>query len=492
MRSKKNILIFASIGSIIAVILCMLIAVLMVFPKRFPAFPTAEGFAAYTTTGGRQGKVYHIKTLEDNNEEGSLRHALNQKGPRTIVFDVDGVISLKSPLIINNGDLTIAGQTAPKDGICLKDNHVVINADNIIIRYIRIRPGENTQEPALLAKNRKNIIIDHCSFSWSVNDIVSLYDNANLTLQWSIISESINSLANISEGKGASLGGYGISIHHNLFANNSEHNPLFMQGHYKSDNEIEHVDFRNNVISNWASNSAQGLFRGRNNIVNNFFQAGPATKMNVCSQFVEISYKNAPKNIKQKVNPILYITGNINNINPIHTIDNRMGVIPNNAYILTGKNALISPYQFFHEPISMQSAQKAYEQVLKYAGASKYRDTVDKRLITEVETGIYKRANSIRGILFNTAGEDLKYDKGIPSVDSDNDGMPDEWEIKNGLNPYNSSDGSIINPQTGYTNLEQYLNSLTANIDKEQSRHQTISMDWFLLQCQKLANLIKR
>ena len=175
-----------SIFSII-VILGILIFALLVWqtPRQMYAFPSAEGYGAFTS-GGRSGVVYHVRTLEDKNELGTLRYAVNQKGPRTIVFDVSGIIELKSPLVIQNNDLTIAGQTAPGDGICIKDFPVIVNADNIIIRFLRFRLGDNSNESALVIKNRHDIIIDHCSMSWAAIDNATLYNNRKLTMQWCI------------------------------------------------------------------------------------------------------------------------------------------------------------------------------------------------------------------------------------------------------------------------------------------------------------------
>lgn len=491
--SKRNIMLLSIVGIAILIAFMIVFALTITTPKKIFAFPSAEGFGAYTT-GGRGGAVYHVKTLEDTESEGSLRYAINQKGARTIVFDVDGIIPLKSPLIVNNGNLTIAGQTSPRDGICLKDFPMIINADNVIMRYVRIRTGEKMDSPGLIAHNRRNIIIDHCSFSWSPRNNIAIYDNADTTIQWSIISESLTDFRDEYRGEGALLGGFGLSIHHNLFADNFQHNPDFLQGNHKSDNELENVDFRNNVISNWGINSAQGLYRGENNIVNNYFNVGPATEIEVCSQFVEISYKNSPKNTHQKVKPILYISGNINNINPIQTKDNWMGVSPNNTYIITSKNALLTRRQFHHEPITMHSAKRAFDKVVKFAGASKSRDANDEQIIRAIETGKYIKQGTLNGLIDSpkdTGGYSI-YKTAPPLVDSDNDGMPDEWEYRHNLEPYASFDGNEKTLDKDYTNLEVYLNSLTADITKEQALNYTISNDLLMLNIQKLANLIKR
>ena len=193
--------------------------------KQTYAFPSAEGYGAFAK-GGRGGVVYHVRTLEDNYNVGSLRYAIEQKGPRTIVFDVSGIIELKSPLVIKNNDLTIAGQTAPGDGICIKNHPVIINADNVIVRFIRFRLGDRLDESnALVVKNRHDVIIDHCSISWATAENIKIYNNQKLTMQWCIISEALD--INQLKSNGAILGGYSASYHHNLFANNLRSNPKF-------------------------------------------------------------------------------------------------------------------------------------------------------------------------------------------------------------------------------------------------------------------------
>ncbi|HQI43666.1 MAG TPA: pectate lyase, partial [Dysgonamonadaceae bacterium] len=252
------------------------------------AFPGAEGFGRYTT-GGRGGEVYYVTTLEDDNDEGTLRYAIAQKGPRTIIFNVAGTIFLKSNLRITNGDITIAGQSAPGKGICIAGGPVTLNSNNIIIRYLRFRVGDKTegQPDGLGGSQNKNVIIDHCSISWSVDECCSIYGGENLTVQWCMITESLRT-AGHSKGKhgyGAIWGGSKASFHHNLLAHHESRVPRL--GPHVSTQEREYVDMRNNVFYNWAGAGCYGGEGMKVNIVNNYYKPGPATPKN------KISYRIA-------------------------------------------------------------------------------------------------------------------------------------------------------------------------------------------------------
>ncbi len=467
----------------IVVILGILIFALMVWqtPRQIYAFPSAEGYGAFTT-GGRSGVVYHVRTLEDKNELGSLRYAINQKGPRTIVFDVSGIIELKSPLVIQNGDLTIAGQTAPGDGICIKDFPVIVNADNIIIRFIRFRLGDKSNESALVIKNRHDIIIDHCSMSWAPIDNATLYNNRKLTMQWCILSEALNKGA--KNGLGATLGGYSSSYHHNLFASNKTNNPTFYKSTHKNLLDIETVDFRNNVLYNWATSSINGAESGNYNIVNNYFKFGPATNIPSRSQILEIPNANRPG--------IVYVNGNYVHTNPLQTNDNWMGVYPNMDYIRTSKNPVLTRAEFDHEPVTLHSASRAYQQVLAFAGAADKRDFVDNRITQAVETYITGASDS-RGLISspNDVGGYPEYKTAIPEIDSDGDGIPDDWEFSHNLNPYDGGDGKSMTV-SGYTNLEIYLNELVADLVKQQNQKALPTFDTLKMLVQATTNKFKK
>lgn len=452
-------------------------------PRRTTAFPSAQGYGAFTT-GGRGGDVYHVTTLEDTGNLGSLRYAVNQNGPRTIVFDISGIIELNSPLTIKKNDLTIAGQTAPGDGICIKNYPVTVDADNVIIRFVRFRLGDQSQGSSLIVKNRRDIIIDHCSMSWASNDNVTLYNNMNLTMQWSIISEAL-SKRNSNSGPGATLGGYSASYHHNLFASNRNNNPQF----YRNNNPqnklfFETADFRNNVLYNWGSSSIEGSDSGVYNIINNYYKFGPATQIASRSQIVDIS--NSTKR------GFVYVSGNYVHTNPLQTNDNWMGVYPNTEYIKTSQNPRLTRFEFDHAPVTLHSAERAYDKVLKYAGVSNNPDFVDNRITQAVET-YFLGAATPNGLISSPAevGGYPEYKCNIPELDSDGDGIPDNWEFNHNLNPYDGGDGKSLT-KSGYTNLEVYLNGLVENITREENKNPILNIDNIKLLIQNLANKLKK
>ncbi|MBG7610730.1 right-handed parallel beta-helix repeat-containing protein, partial [Polaribacter sp. BAL334] len=257
------------------------------------AFPTAEGFGKHAT-GGRGGLTYVVTNLNDDGE-GSLRQGIIKSEPRIIVFAISGTIELKSKLDVNKGkgSLTILGQTAPGEGITIKGFPFTIKADNVIIRYLRFRMGDenNVQGDAIGAKNTSNVIIDHCSISWGTDENASFYDNQNFTLQYCIISEALNRSVHEkgAHGYGGIWGGVKASFHHNLIANNNSRNPRFSGSKTTQNSENEFVDFRNNVIFNWGENSIYGGENGSYNIVNNYFKAGPATTSSKINRIVSPS-----------------------------------------------------------------------------------------------------------------------------------------------------------------------------------------------------------
>jgi hypothetical protein len=427
------------------------------------AFPGAEGYGR-NTTGGRGGAVYIVTTLADSATKppiGSLRWALNKTGPRTVAFAVSGTIELKHRLTISEGDVTIAGQTAPGDGICIKNNTVYIDADNVIIRYIRFRCGNDaaSDEPldAISGIRHKNIIIDHCSMSWSVDETGSFYDNENFTLQWCLISESLYNAGHPKgeHGYGGIWGGMGASFHHNLLASHTSRNPRFCGARYHPDTkETEIVDFRNNVIFNWGFNSSYGGELGQQNMVNNYFKAGPATKKSAINRIVE-PYDSLGK---------WYINGNYVAGFMKITADNWAGGVQGDFGQVPYIKAT-SPFAF--APVITHYAEKAYKLVLKDAGATlPKRDALDARIISETMSGRCAYGDSYganTGIIDsqrNTEGWPELKTFNVPP-DSDMDGMPDKWEKAKGLKPDNAEDRNII-AKSGYTMLEEYINGLTS------------------------------
>jgi len=427
---------------------------------QLPAFPGAEGFGKYTS-GGRGGDVWVVTNLTDSVTKplpGSLRWALNKTGPKTIVFAVSGTIELKRRLSISKGDLTIAGQTAPGDGICIKGQTVSVNADNIIIRYIRFRCGigSATEEPpdAITGIRRKDIIIDHCSMSWSVDEAASFYDNTNFTMQWCIISESLYNAGHYKgeHGYGGIWGGSGASFHHNLLASHTSRNPRFCGARYHPETrETEIVDFRNNVIFNWGFNSSYGGELGQQNIVSNYYKPGPATKKSVVNRIVE-PFDSLGK---------WYLSGNYISGSRQVSSDNWDGGVQGDFVEADGIR-VNEPFPF--APVKTQKAAKAYRLVLKNAGALlPRRDPIDERIVRETATGIciygdsYGAGSGIIDSQNNTDGwpELRTYDE---RPDSDADGMPDRWELSKWLNPDDPEDRNTV-ARSGYTMLEEYLNT---------------------------------
>lgn len=418
------------------------------------AFPGAEGFGKYTT-GGRGGKIIIVSNLNDDGP-GSLREAIRKKGPRIIVFSVSGNIELQSSLDVNNGDLTIAGQSAPGDGICIKNYPLNIKADNVIVRFMRFRLGdESKQEADAITGNKgvSNVIIDHCSMSWATDECASFYRNKNFTLQWCIISESLNQSVHTKgeHGYGGIWGGEGATFHHNLIASHTSRTPRFSGSSSTPNSEFELVDFVNNVVYNWVSNSSYGGEKGKYNIVNNYYKPGPATKA-----------KN--KWILNPWSPYgkFYVSGNVLDKNEPASKDNRLGIKADHL-----DSAWINQ-AFVVQQINYQSAEQACDLVLKYAGASLSRDAVDVRIVSEV-----KHNNPVNGKNKNGIIDSQSEVGGWPALksvaapkDTDLDGMPDEWELKHKLDPKNSADASTFVVDQQITNVEIYLNGLVESLVK--------------------------
>ncbi|MGV8137707.1 MAG: polysaccharide lyase family 1 protein [Mangrovibacterium sp.] len=420
------------------------------------AFPGAEGAGKYTT-GGRGGTVCEVTNLNDDGE-GSLRQAIRKKDTRTVVFRVSGTIELKSPLDIHYGNLTIAGQTAPGDGICIKGYPVSIKTDNVIVRFMRFRLGDiiKVQDDAFSCRNRRNILIDHCSFSWATDEAVSLYELHHATVQWCIVAESLNHSVHEKgdHGYGGIWGGDTVSFHHNLFAHNLSRNPRFNGARYQVP-WTDLVDFRNNVIYNWGDNSIYGGERGNHNVVNNYFKPGPGTKKSVRHRILQITTS------EDYPYGVFYVAGNFMDGNLSVSADNWNGGIDTDAPVSQVK----AGNAFYSEVIPEQPAPTAYEAVLKSVGASLVRDQVDMRIISEVRQGTatYMGRYTQRPGLIDSqdeAGGWPELSSQPAPADRDHDGMPDEWEEKHYLNANNQSDGGQYTLNKSYTNLEVYLNEL--------------------------------
>ena len=435
------------------------------------AFPGAEGFGKYTT-GGRGGKVFIVSNLNDDGE-GSFRKAVTAKEPRIIVFAVSGTIHLLSPVSIK-GNVTIAGQTAPGDGICIADHPVSLGGDNIIVRYMRFRLGDRHQNKGMVdgggaddafgGVGRKSIIIDHCSMSWSTDEVFSVYNGDSTTLQWNLISEPLNYSYHFEAGDkdferhgfGAIWGGKNLSAHHNLFAHCNNRNPRFNGIRQRPE---EFVDFRNNVIYNWGSNNIYAGEGGNYNMVNNYFKYGPSTSKNVLYRIV-----NPGRNERIGFGK-WYVAGNYVDDSDDVTKNNWLGIHMGNGGTENDKKEAVVDKEFTTEDIPTQSATDAYKLVLAKVGASFRRDTLDERIINNVKNRTGTIIDVQGGFPHGTAYEMTigawPYLRSLPAPkDSDNDGMPDEWEKKNGLNPNDSNDASGYKLHKYYTNIEMYINSL--------------------------------
>ena len=472
-------------------ILVLLLAILTIQNWTYAqttAFPGAEGGGMYTT-GGRGGKVYYVNTLVDNSSgnsatrEGSLRWCLNQASPKIIMFKVSGTIVLKSNIKISKGDVTIAGQSAPGDGICLKDYNMTVGADNVIIRYMRFRMGDEkvSEDDALWGRYNKNIVIDHCSMSWSTDECASFYSNENMTMQWCFITESLNNSVHEKgeHGYGAIWGGKNVTFHHNLLAHHNSRNPRF--NGWKRDGlgyvttvDEERLDYRNNVVYNWGDNSAYGgESAGKYNIVGNYYKYGEGTKSSIKTRIVNIDMDKDPSKCLPGYGTF-YITDNYVYGSSAVTNSNWGGVSYASGVDKTASKATV-PFEAY--PITEHSAETAFSKVLKLGGASYSRDAVDERIANEVKTGSYTFVGgktSKKGIIDSQtdlkpvgAGDDWTawptLVQGTVPADSDRDGIPDGWLDEN----YPGKTANDKNAE-GYTYLEVYLNSLVKHITDEQ------------------------
>ena len=434
-------------------------------PAKIPAFPGAEGYGS-VATGGRGGKVIAVTNLNDSGP-GSLRAAVEAKGPRIVVFRVSGTIDLTRRLSISNPYITIAGQTAPGDGIAIKRYPLTIDADEVILRYLRLRLGDETGDDAdaLSSRYQKNIMVDHVSASWSVDETLSIYHCENVTVQWSLISESLYKSVHEkgAHGFGGIWGSNYSTHHHNLLAHHSSRNPRFASG-------AGHTDYRNNVIYNWGHNSAYGGEKEQQgnprfnfttiNMVANYYKPGPATDSGaVRRRIASPSSRDGASGFGQ-----WYVAENYMHSDPKVTADNWAGgVQPQGGDVHVEVLKLAAPWKAM--PIRQQTAEEAYLLVLRHAGASlPKRDPIDARIVEEVRTGTAKFGETYggggKGIIDsqNTVGGWSQLKSQAAPPDTDGDGMPDAWEKGHGLNPQDVADGAKDQDGDGYTNTEEYLN----------------------------------
>ena len=509
------------------------------FADDAPAFPGAEGHGRYVT-GGRGGEVRHVTTLEDNGStslKGSFRWAVNGSAKKIVVFDVAGVIALTKDLTIG-ANTTVEGQTAPYPGITLR-YYTVQPKDNTIIRFIRFRRGQeknvNDGADASWQRESTGIIFDHCSLSWSIDEVASFYDNNNFTLQWCTIAESLVHPGHTKgeHGYGGIWGGKLASFHHNLIAHVANRSPRFNGARYQwsgyTNNllfdeyqwenyvQAENVDLRNCVVYNCGNGCYGGPGGGYINMVNNYFKTGPAKKTSTLTTVsVGASGNSTPSDLIGMTSRY-YITGNMIEGNTNVNNDNWKGVsYDSGVYTIDGEKYSKDPKHFFGSnveykkntkeedcvsikvdeseaaptgDITTHSATEAFNKVLAYAGASLYRDEVDARYMEETQNGTctYKGSATTYekdGKTYNctpTAGridlvsdvngyteENFPTGKRPANWDTDLDGMPDEWETANGLNPDDASDAKTytLDSRGWYTNVEVYANSIVEEIMK--------------------------
>ena len=367
------------------------------------AFVGAEGCGKYAA-GGRGGREYVVTSLEDDGSEGTLRYAVEAEGPRVVTFAVEGDIRLKAPLNIENPYISILGQTAPGQGITIRDHNVFITADHTIIRYMRFRLGavSGVEADALGAKRCSNIIIDHCSMSWATDENASFYNINDATVQWCIISEALNASVHHKgqHGYGGIWGGRNVTFHHNLFAHNKSRNPRFDHPRIYSGQELltgrGTVDFKNNVVYNWNIKAIYGGEEGWFNVEDNYFRPGPATR-SLDGEWLDISTSETTSMIPGS----FYIDGNIYDVSAVRK-GGMDGKRPDCEKIASWKD--VYDMKSVEEPFAIkmeldaEDAEDAYRSVLKGAGASRKRDAVDKRIVKEVRRGRAAFCGSVTGL----------------------------------------------------------------------------------------------
>ena len=494
----------------------LLISALTTVTAQTPAFPGAEGHGRYVT-GGRGGKIVHVTNLNDSGN-GSFRQAVSGSDKKIVVFDVGGVIALNSDVSIG-ANTTIMGQTAPSPGITLRYYTVSPGGNNIIMRYIRVRRGQernvNDGADASWCRHLTGIMIDHCSFSWSIDEVASFYDNNNFTLQWSTIGES---LVNAGHGKGAH--GYGgiwggklASFHHNLLIHHGNRTPrfngarydwegysanqLYLQYQWENPVQAENVDFRNCVVYNCGNGCYGGPGGGQVNMVGNYYKTGPAASTTQLTTVTVGASGNAEGYPKYwGMTSRYYLEGNLiddeeagwaqmsYDSGTITRNGERYSKDPNHYngqnvdYLTSGTTDYVRIRLDEPAPtgkVTTHDAPTAYTQVLAHAGASLYSDEVDTRYAYETENALALYSGSVTGkpgridLVSDVQGyTETNFGRGSrpTGFDTDKDGIADEWELANGLNPDDASDASAytIDPAKWYTNVEVYCNQLVQHI----------------------------
>ena len=536
---------------ILFTILTAALAVTASAQEQVPAFPGAEGHARYIT-GGRGGEVRHVTNLNDSGE-GSLREALKGDKPKTIVFDVSGYIDLKSQLDITS-NTTIAGQTAPEPGVTLRYYTVYFGkCDNVIVRYIRFRRSQvkdvNDGADATWGRKRNQIMLDHCSFSWSIDEVASFYDNNNFTMQWCYIAESLTNPGHSkgAHGYGGIWGGKLASFHHNLIAHVTNRAPRFNGARYQWDGykdnmyfdqyqwenyvQAENVDFRNCVMYNCQSGSAcyGGPGGGQINIVNNYYKAGPSNeKAKTVTKVTVGSKDNSTPEVLYGMTSRYFINGNY-----VSAAGDKAADYDWKGVDYDGGTVLIDGERYSKDPnhmngsnvayaekdgvdyvkikldepcpagdVTTHDAETAFSKVLAFGGASLYRDLVDSRYVTEVGTGVATYTGPVTkkpGQLDFINDPEGEQDETLPSYpelenknrllgyDTDGDGMPDEWEGANGLDPHDGSDANTytVDSKGWYTNLQVYLNSLVEDIMIGGNSDADQTVDEYFPKCEK-------
>ena len=455
---------------------------------QLPSFPGAEGAGSFTS-GGRgtpsaATTVFEVTSLLDNGTAGTLRWALTQAATyRTIVFRVSGTIHLNSKLTIK-GNTTLAGQTAPGGGICIADHPTVISGDNVIVRYMRIRMGDKNQlktdasgnpvdgsggDDAFGNLGNKNLIIDHCSISWSSDEAMTVYRGDSVTLQWNFITEPLNYSYHWETGDtdferhgyGGIWGSRNGSFHHNLFAHCQSRNPRFAGSSTYPAGVFETCDFRNNVIYNWGLYTVYGGEGGKYNLVNNYYKYGPSTGNGTKFRIVNVD-SSATLSYAQ-----YFLEGNYVDGSAANTANNWLGAKMKGPVADTARSKVTTAFTL--PALTTESATDAYTSVLAKAGAIlPVRDSLDMRIVNNVtnRTGaiIDVQGGFPHGTPYaQTTGAWPVLASIAAPLDTDHDGMPDYWERSRGLNPADAADRNNYST-TGYTNLEDYLNGITGNV----------------------------